>query len=177
MKVSALEFASTIDQQITALSREELLLRKGRAKRLQEELYPISRFALTLLHPGVSVEIEAFENDGPIDAIIRFNNSDLRQLRIEATYVYSHEAALRNELLWKTGSTPGGGSIYRNKLSGEIVAINELISTSEEIGQLANGIINLHSKKCTKKYPPYTILLIAFEEPSFFWSKSLASTL
>ena len=52
-----------------ALSKEAYHLRTGRSKRLQEELYPLSRFALKLVYPGMSVQVEAFENDGPMDGL------------------------------------------------------------------------------------------------------------
>lgn len=179
MKGSALEFALAVDQQIAALPREAFYRRTGRSKRLQEELYPLSRFALHLMHPGVTVQVEAFENDGPIDGVIRFSDSDTRELRIEVTYIHSYEAALRRELLWTTGSTPVAGSIHRDKSSGKIVAISSAVPTDEEIDQLAADIVELYSKKRSKNYARGTILLITFEDPTFFgqslWRQLLAA--
>ncbi len=43
MKHGAFEFASEVDHQIKQLSREDLHLRQGRSKALQEELLPLSR--------------------------------------------------------------------------------------------------------------------------------------
>jgi hypothetical protein len=168
MRLPAFEFAQAVDKEIKALPREAYYLRTGRSKRLQEELYPLSRFALHLVYPGVSVEVEAFEDDGPCDGLICFGGSDRRELRIEVTYVHSYEAALRRELLWKTGSTPGAGPIHRDRTSNQIIARIALIPTAEEIGKLASDIITLHAKKCAKGYERGTILIIAFDDPTFF---------
>ena len=168
MRASAFEFALAVDQQIEALPRQEFILRTGRAKRLQEELYPLSRLALNFKFPGVNVEVESFEDNGPTDGVIRFNGHSTHELHIQVTYVHSYEEALRRELLWKTGSTPVAGSIVREKLSGQIVAVNAIFPSEEQINQLATSIIELHLKKSAKRYPRGTILLIAFDDPTFY---------
>jgi hypothetical protein len=179
MRLPAFEFAQAVDRDIAALSREDFYLRRGRAKRLQEELYPLSRFALHLVFPGNFVEVDAPEDDGPYDGIIRFGSKDLRELSVQVTYVHSREAALRRELLWKTGSTPGAGPIFRDKTTGKIIARSALVSVEDEIEKLASDIVELHQKKCQRRYERGTILLIAFEDPTFFgralWQQLIAA--
>lgn len=165
MNGSAFEFAFAIDQEIESLSREAIIRHNGRAKRLLEELYPLSRFALHMVSPGNHVQIEAFENSGPIDGAIWFGNNDKHKHWIEVTYIRSPEDALRDELLWKTGSAPGRGHILRDK--GQIIAVNAVPSRGE-IGKLAAKIMENYSKKCLKKYAKGTILLIAFDDPTIF---------
>ncbi len=178
MRALVFEFALLVDQQIAALSREEYTLRIGRAKHLLEELYPLSRFALSLKFPRSNIEVEAFENDDPVDGVIRFIDTQSSELLVEVTYVHSYEDALRRELMWKTGSTPVAGRIFRNKSSGDIVALNELETYKMEVDRLAGSIVALHAKKCMKQYPRGTNLLIAFEDPTFFghetWRELLA---
>src|SRR5436309_7623107 len=65
MRLPAFEFAQAVDSAIASVPREDYHLRRGRAKRLLEELYPLSRFALHLAHPGSRIEVEALEGDGP----------------------------------------------------------------------------------------------------------------
>ncbi len=72
MRGTVFEFALEVDQQIASLTREQYYLRTGRAKILLEELYPLSRFALRLQYPGIQLEVEAFEDDGPIDGVLRW---------------------------------------------------------------------------------------------------------
>ena len=168
MRAPVFDFAMSIDSQIEALSRQEYVLRTGRAKRLLEELYPLSRFALALKFPGSKLEVEALEHNGPVDGVIHFLGKYSHELRVEVTYVDSYEEALRRELMWRTGSTPGAGRIYRDKASGEIVAFSELKPYQVGIDELASSIAKLHHKKAQKRYPKGTNLLIAFEDPTFF---------
>jgi hypothetical protein len=168
MRAPVFDFAMLIDSQIEALSRQEYFLRTGRAKHLLEELYPLSRFALALKFLGSRVEVEAFEHNEPVDGVIRFLDKYSSELHVEVTYVHSYEDALRRELMWRTGSTPGTGRIYRDKTSGEIVAFSELEPYQVGIDKLASSIANLHQKKAHKQYPRGTNLLVAFEDPTFF---------
>ena len=168
MRGSVFEFALEVDRQIQALTREQFHLRTGRAKRLLEELFPLSRFALRLKYPVNNPEVEAFEDDGPLDGAIHWGREPASQLNVEVTYVHSYEEALRRELMWTTGSTPGAGPIYRNKATGEILATGTLVPTAEEVAQLATAIVERFKKKCTKPYPKGTTLLIAFDDPTFF---------
>jgi len=168
MRAPVFEFALEVDRQIEALTREQFHLRTGRAKRLLEELFPLSRFALRLKYPGAQLEVEAFEDDGPLDGVLRWTGNSTSELPVEVTYVHSYEEALRRELFWKAGSTPGAGPIYRDKATGEIVAVNALVPTGEEITRLAASIVDLFKKKCSKQYSRGTLLLIAFDDPTFF---------
>lgn len=168
MRAPVFEFASEIDRQIAELTREDHYLRTGRAKRLLEELYPLSRFGLRIKYPGNDTEIEAFEDDGPVDGKIYWHAESPRGLDVEVTYVHSYEEALRLELLWTSGSTPVVGPIYRERKTGKIVAESILLPTSEQIRKLASQILELFKKKCAKGYPKGTLLLIAFDDPTFF---------
>ena len=91
-----------------------------------------------------------------------------RELSVEVTCVQTYEDALRRELMWRTGSTPGTGRIYRDKVTGEIVAFSELEPHQMGIERLASDIAELHKRKTRKQYPRGTNLLIAFEDPTFF---------
>jgi len=167
MRGTVFEFALEVDQQIASLTREQYYLRTGRAKILLEELYPLSRFALRLQYPGIQLEVEAFEDDGPIDGVLRWKRIPESELQVEVTYVHSYEEALRRELLWTTGSTPGAGKINR-EAHRKIVAVGEIVSTAEDVSRLAASIVDLFKKKRAKRYPRGTILLIAFDDPTFF---------
>lgn len=70
MKAPAYEFAEMTDARIEALSDAEYRSHAGPAKRLLEEVLPISRLGLYLKEPGLNVEVEAYENDGPDDGRI-----------------------------------------------------------------------------------------------------------
>ncbi|NMG35211.1 hypothetical protein GRF61_12225 [Azoarcus sp. TTM-91] len=166
MRATAYDFAIAIEQEIAALSREQRCLRTGRAKRLLEELYPLSRFALRCTNPGTIVEVEAYEDNGPVDGAIYRLGDHESKLSIEITFVYSYEDSLRDELLWTTGSTPGSGPIHRDKKTGKIIA--SLAPDPESIKRLATSIVALFKKKTSKGYPKGTLLLIAFEDPTFF---------
>jgi len=168
MRAPVFEFALEVDRQIASLSREEFHLRTGRAKRLLEELFPLSRFALRMKYPGNNVEVEAYEDDGPLDGTIHWGGTPPSKLNVEVTCVHSYEEALRSELMWSTGSTPGAGPIYRDKRSGKIVAESVLVPTAEEMSKLGAAIVERFRKKCAKPYPKGTLLLVAFDDPTFF---------
>jgi hypothetical protein len=179
MRALAFDFAREVDRQIEGLTREDFYHRTGPAKRLLEELYPLSRLALTLKYPGAELEVEAFEDYGSLDGVLRWTGNRSFELRIEVTYVHSYEEALRRELLLTTGSTPGAGQIYRDRASRKIIATGAIESNEEEADRLGATIVELFRKKCVKKYPRGTMLLIAFDDPTFFgfdcWHQLLSS--
>ena len=168
MRESVFAFALEVDRQIEALTREQFHLRTGRAKRLLEELYPLSRFALQLTYPGNHPEVEAFEDDGPLDGAIYRGGDPASRLDVEVTYVHSYQAALRRELMWTTGSAPCAGAICRDRQTGKIVATGAIVPTTEEVAQLAAAIVERFKKKCAKTYTMGTVLLIAFDDPTFW---------
>lgn len=170
MRDSVFGFALEVDRQIRALTREQYHPRTGRSKRLIEELYPLSRFALRLKYPGNHPEVEAFEDDGPLDGAIHWGDEPESRLNVEVTFVHSYQEALRRELLWTAGSTPVAGKIYRDKKTGKIVAIGAIVPTGEEIANLAASIVERFKKKRSKQYPKGTALLIAFDDPTFWGS-------
>jgi hypothetical protein len=106
MKDTAYSFAREVDQQIEALAPDDYHRKFGRSKQLQEELYPISRLALQLKQPGLEVEVEAFEDDGPVDGYIRISGFREREFDVEVTCVYDYNESLRRELLVSEGSAP-----------------------------------------------------------------------
>jgi hypothetical protein len=179
LRASAFDFAAEVDRQIAELTREEIYRRRGRAKRLIEELYPLSRFALHCKYPGTELEVEAFEDDRPLDGVIRFSGTRQSEFHVEVTYVHSHEEALRRELLWTTGSTPAAGRIFRDKVTRKIVATQGFETGEQEADRLATGIIDLFNKKRGKKYERGTMLLIAIDDPMFFshrcWTPLIAA--
>lgn len=170
MRDTAYNFASQVDREIEALSTEKYLLHKGRAKQLREELLPISRLALHFALPGLSVEVEAFENSGPVDGHISLRGYRNEDFDVEVTYARSHEDSMRRELLHKTGFTPEAGSIYQDKCSGKIIAEQGGRDINENVTAAATTIAELPAKKVSKPYPENTILLIAIDDITFYGS-------
>ena len=179
LRASVFDFAAEVDRQIAQLTREEIHRRRGRAKRLIEEHYPLSRFAPHCKYPETELEVEAFEDDGPLDGVIRFSGNRQSEFHVEVTYVHSYEEALRRELLWTTGSTPAVGRIFRDKVTRKIVASQGLETAEQEANRLATAIIELFNKKRVKKYKRGTMLLIAIDDPTFFshrcWNPLIAA--
>jgi len=122
MKSTAYCFAKEVDRKIEELTRDDYLRRKGRGKRLREELYPISRLALHLKQPGLEIEVEASEDDGPVDGHIREFGFCEQEFDVEVTSDYGHDESLRDELLVAESFTWGTGEIRRDKTSLEVVA-------------------------------------------------------
>jgi len=166
MKGDAYSFARDVDREIEGLSRRDYLLRlrEGRAKRLREELYPLSRLALSFKQPGLEVEIEGFEDSRSLDGIIRVAGFNPREFGVEVTFVYSHEEALRDEVLVAEGVVPGAGKIWREKRTREVHAVGEAVSHDEHYGRIAGGVIKCVKAKVSHGYATGTVLLIAFEE-------------
>ena len=168
MKASAYEFSCIVDSQLQALPEKEYLLRAGhasRAKKLREELYPLSRLALHFKRPGTEVEVEAFEDCRRGDGHISITGYFEREFAVEITFAgYGPEDALRTQLLVSQGYCPGAGSIRRDK-SRKIVANQGGRDVGEHIGRVAKAVLEGFLGKVTKKYQLDTILLVAFEEP------------
>src|SRR5258705_4211576 len=122
MKGTAYSFAQQVDREIEALSLSDYLRRKDRGKRLRDELYPISRLALYLKQPGLEIEVEAFEDDGPVDGHIRESGFREAEFDIEVTSDYSYDESLRDELFAAEGFSWGAGEIYRDRNSRKVVA-------------------------------------------------------
>ena len=173
MKGDAYTFAAEVDRQIKSLSSADYHLRRGRAKRLLEELYPLSRYALHLKQPGLSVHVEAFEDDGPIDG--RVTGAGYKDFTedIEITVAYSYKEALRAELLIDQGWVSGEGEITRGP-GGSLIAQSGAVDGDHHIHTTAEAVLERLKAKASKGYNPGTVLVIAFDEiklyGSYWWS-------
>ncbi len=178
MKDSAYAFAVAVDQQLDELSDDAYHRRVGRAKKLREELFPLSRLALYLKLPGLRVEVEAFEDDRPIDGHIRITGYREEDIDVEITYAgYGANEALRSELLATQGYAPGAGPISRQKRGAPISAVGAAQDYDEHRIRMPDAILEAFRKKNRKPYRAGTLLLIAFEEIHLAghdeWSKLL----
>ncbi len=147
MKRNAFEFAQEVDRQIEQLSIEEYHLRQGRGKLLQEELLPISRLGIHFKVPGLNVEVEAFENDGPVGGHISISGFRSEEFDVQVTYIYSYEESLRRELLLSQGVAPAAGVIFRDKRSRKIVSTMTSVDLEQHIDDLANAVVERFEKK------------------------------
>lgn len=164
MMKTAFEYAQEVDKQIDGLSDEYFHLKKGRkGKLLQEELYPLSRLALSFKQPGLQVLVEGFEDCRPADGKIVVSGFKCLEAEIQITVAgYNHEESLRSELLLSQGGTPYSGDIKRIK--GNIVARMETVDADEHFNKLVESIVSRFEKKSKIKYLKGTILLIVFDE-------------
>jgi hypothetical protein len=174
---AAFWFASEVERRIEALSDDEYRLRRGEAKDLLEEWYPISRLALHLKMPGLGVDVEAFGDSRRTDGRIIESGFRDRSLDIEVTYVDDYEGAMRRELLCKDGVVFGAGPISRDKRTGEINSTCSAVDFDYDVKKVANGIAQRIAAKAAKNYPPATVLLVAFEDMKisgrWWWEKLL----
>jgi hypothetical protein len=164
MKDTAYLFAQKVDRQIEVLSLADYHLRTGRSKRLREELYPISRLALHLKHPGLEVEVEAFEDSGAADGRIRVSGFWEGEFDVQVTCDHSYEESLRSELLVSEGCTPGAGEIGRDKKAKRIIAMGAAVDCDEHFDRVATAVMVLFQKKTSLAYGSSTLLIIAFDE-------------
>ena len=161
-------FAEAVDRQIEQLPRDDYFRRVGRAKPLLEELMPLSRLALHFAFPGLAVEVESFENDGPVDGRITASGYKNFSYDVEVTFARTYEEALRSELALAQRIIPGAGPIHRDKVAGGVVAEYGSLNHGEHIESVASALFDLYSKKIAKSYPIGTILLIAFDEVAIY---------
>ncbi|NVM74857.1 hypothetical protein FHW83_000617 [Duganella sp. SG902] len=163
MKMTAYEFASSIETRIESLSNEQYHNRVRPAKRLIEELYPLSRLALAFKQPGLDVHVEANENSGRADGHIWLSGYIEKDFEVQVTFAgYGEKDALRSALLVQQGFAPGAGPI--DKIAGEIVAVMEAQDYDAPIKPLAASIRERTLAKAAKKYAPETVLIVAFED-------------
>lgn len=172
MKAPAYEFASGVDREIEALSTHDYLRRAGRAKRLLEELYPLSRLGLHFKHPGLAVKVEAFEDSGGPDGFISIRGFQEREFEVQITYAdYGYKEALRSELLFEEGACPGAGEIRRDKSTGTIVAEMGGVDYREHVQRIAAAVLERLRAKAKKHCDPATVLVIAFHEVKLYGRK------
>jgi len=164
VKGNAYAFASEVDRQIESFSRDEFLEKKGRCKRLREEILPISRFALSLKLPGCEVEVEVFEDSGPVDGRIRVSGFRVDEFDVQATFVYDYTDSLRDELLARQGAAPGFGPIYRDKQFDGIIACGQATDVEETLDILSLAILARFQNKTEKGATSNTALLISFDD-------------
>jgi len=161
-KNNVYEFATKVDQDIENLSDNDYRLRKGRAKVLREELLPISRLALALKIPGLSIEVEGYEDNRAADGHIRINGYRTESFEVEVTCTHKYKEHLHAELLNKDGHCPGAGSIKRDSATGEIIAVMQAVDSNAYIHDIATDILDAIARKAGKSYPSGTVLIIAF---------------
>ena len=178
MKGTAYWFAQEVDRQIEMLTRSDYLRRIGRGKLLREELYPISRLGLHLKQPGLQIEVEAFEDDGPIDGHIQESGFREQEFDIEVTSDYSYDESLRDELLVAEGVAWGAGEIYRDKTSRRVVAAPGVVDHDAHLNNVSKAVVRLFRNKASMLYPPNTVLIICFDEIKLFghytWNQMLS---
>lgn len=90
-RINCFDFAARVDRDIEGLTATAGRLRKGRAKRLLEELLPISRLALALKTPGLAVDVVAHENSGAVDGHIWISGYRQAEFDIEVTCTHGEE--------------------------------------------------------------------------------------
>lgn len=165
MRATAFEFASSIEMRIEALTIEQYSKRSRPAKRLIEELYPLSRLALALKHPGLAVDVEAYENSGSADGHIWVSGYRTKDFEVEVTFAgYGADDALRSILLVEQGFAPGAGPIEPDKKTGKIIATMEAQDYYAPLKQLSAAICERIRAKAEKQYALGTALIVAFED-------------
>jgi len=167
MKRSAYDFAHETEKRIQALSDDEpkhFFERPRPAKRLIEEIYPLSKLALRFQQLGAHVEVEAFENSGQADGHIWIESYAPREFDVQVTFAgYDETDKLRARHLLKHGWVPGSGPIHQDKKTGEIIAEVHAEDVGAPIQRIAASIRKSYLAKAAKGYPPETVLLIAFD--------------
>ncbi|MEM7245917.1 MAG: hypothetical protein AAF533_11270 [Acidobacteriota bacterium] len=177
MRATAYLFAQEVDEQVEALSNEDYHLRRGRAKLLLEELYPISRLALHFKQPGLRAEVEAFEDSSAADAHIQLTGFREQDFDVQVTCTHDAEEALRSELLVRDGWAPGAGPIH--KKTKEVEAELTAADYDGHVALVSTAIQDrFQQKQHAYSYGPNTILLIGFDEVRLsgrhYWSQLLA---
>ena len=164
-RLAAYGFAQTVDARIEALPPEQYHERQRDAKRLIEELYPLSRLALSFKQPGLSVQVEAHEDSGRADGKIWLSGFLNDSFEVQVTFAgYGRQEALRSILLVRQGCVPDAGPIKRERKTGEILAMGEAEDIGGSITKLAVSICERIRAKVAKPYAPGTVLLVAFED-------------
>jgi len=160
--MNVFDFAAKVDQDIESLSDGDYRLRKGRAKPLLEELLPISRLALSLKAPGLTVNVVGHESDGSVDGHIKVSGYRDEEFNVEVTCTHGYEDHLRAELLNREGSCPDTGPIKR--INGEIIAEMQAVDGDAYIRDTADAVRKAFEAKNDKIYPEATVLIVVFAD-------------
>jgi len=162
VRASAYEFAARADARVESLSGADYRSHDGAAKCLLEEVLPLSRLGLYLKEPGLQVEVEAYENNGPSDGRVSITGYRAEVIDVQIVCDYSYEESLRAELLNRDGVAPGSGPIHRERRSGAIVATTMAEGIDEQFQRTAQDLIRLLRQKSLRRTGRQA-LLIAFD--------------
>ena len=155
MRLAAYAFAAEVECQIAALTNAQFHLRQGTSKTLQKEWHPISRLGLHLKQPGLEVEVEAFGDSGVADARIYEAGFRNREFDIQVTYVHDYKEALRKELMVSQGFAPGAGPIFREKLTGTVLATVSAVDADHHICDHVKDARTNKSQTQTNRHATY----------------------
>jgi len=136
------------------------------AKKLQEELFPITVFVQRRYDAGVRLKVRWLNGNQQHDAKVLCSGGYVdqelwpRYIFLEVTTVAHEKDYLRRELLDTKGGSFGVGNIIRDKKTKEILNEPYVYKGREADENLLAGIRQAITKKATKTYPEDTILVV-----------------
>jgi hypothetical protein len=152
---------------------EQIRLRRGLAKELMNEALPIGLLASSYFSGSDEVSIQLKIGNQNYDAQV-FDRRDggLRVDYIEVTVAGDGEDDhLRMRALHEHGEVSGLGAVRRTgtqKTGLKIHVDREMIAQSEQLRRENARIAGAIQRKLSKKYPPNTLLLLAFDDTMAF---------
>ena len=163
------ELLDWVEAKIEAIDEESIRLRRGLAKQLTEELYPLAIFAFKKYGDNQMVRVKLIIGSHNYDAILTDNSSSpvLKQY-IEVTQ--SHEGEIvhfRTLYLQEHGYAPITSTKKKQgtkktgiKVTAQFEAVDAVESAEGEMQRVLDAIF----KKEGKVYPPNAILVVMFDD-------------
>lgn len=136
------------------------------AKRLIEELIPIARYVQARYREGRRIKVRWSSGSQSYDAIL-WSSGDLvrhrlapRRLLVEVTTSIHQNEYLVRQQVHEQGVSFGAKSIWRDKKTRHIVSEPYVYTNDERGADLVSQILDRLKRKCAKRYPRGTVLII-----------------
>ena len=153
----------------TDAGKTAIRLKVGRLKRFVDEIYPLAVFGQRFLGGKPGVRLQWLEGNANRDALL-IDSSTATTTVTPLEIVYAgdgHDESLRMEYMEEHGGVDLNGKITkvcekgrRRKVFVESTAINRQTFLHQKLGHIQKAL----AQKCTKPYPPETVLLVALDD-------------
>lgn len=152
---------------------ERIRLRKGLAKELMNEAFPIGLISTKYFDMSPQVSISLKIGNQRYDAIVSDARSESSSVQfIEVTMASEGEGDyLRMRALHEVGTVSGLGAVTKHgtKKTGLTINVeNEMVSQEEVLRRERDRVSQAIERKVGGSYPPNTLLLIGFDDVMSF---------
>jgi hypothetical protein len=153
-----------------------LRLRSDRAaKKLLEELLPITHYIRSIYREGRNVRVRWIDGNQSYDAVILSSgiiveNSPIKKRQyVEVTTAIHESEHLQRRILHEQGVVFGVRGISHDKKTRKLTSVPVAVDGEEHLDWLVSKVRKVIAKKCGIKYPKGTVLIVRCHPESLLY--------